>query len=320
MERNVMSMTFSISIVILLAAVILLPIIRQSEYSAITHAVRGNAAGEFLCLSQGYTHYEIAGPEHGPVVVFIHGFSVPYYMWDRNFTELSHAGYRVVRYDIYGRGLSDRPKVVYDRQLFVTQLIELLASLTINEPIHLVGNSMGGAVAAAFAADFPERVGKLILIDPFYEKWSIGPFKIPILGEYLCSSILVPGAPRRQLQDFFHPERFPDWPKLFRVQMRYKGFAQALLSTLRNFINRDPTPDYHKIARENKPILLIWGTEDRTLNTKGAIKLYHILHPKLLWVEHAGHVPHYELPEIVNPRIINFLTDRPEEELIKNRA
>lgn len=315
-----MSMAIYISIATFLATIILLPILQRTEHSKITPAIRVNAAGKFLLLSQGYTHYEIIGPDHGPVVVLIHGFSVPYYMWDSNFIELSQAGYRVIRYDLYGRGLSDRPNVTYNRQLFVTQLAELIDILAIKGPIHLVGNSMGGAVAAAFAADFPEQVGKLILIDPFYEKWAIGPFKIPWLGEYLSSSFLVPTSPRRQLQDFFHPERFPDWSKLFREQMRYKGFTRSLLSTLRNFISQDPSPDYYKIAQQNKPVLLIWGTEDRTLSTKGAIKLYHILHPELLWVENAGHVPHYELPEVVNPRIIDFLTDQPEQELIENRA
>lgn len=314
-----MNIAIYISTAIFLAAVILLPLLQRTEHSKITPAIRDNAPGKFLLLSQGYTHYEIAGPEYGPVVIFIHGFSVPYYMWDPNFTALSRAGYRVVRYDLYGRGLSDRPKVAYDRQLFVTQLAELINLLALEGPVHLIGNSMGGAIATAFAADHPDQVGKLILIDPFYEKWSIGPFKIPLFGEYLNAGFLVPTSPRRQLQDFFRPERFPDWPKLFREQMRYKGFEHALLSTLRNFISQDPT-DYYILARQNKPVLLIWGTEDHTLSSKGALKLYHILRPKLLWVENAGHVPHYELPQVVNPRIIDFLADQPEQELIENRA
>jgi pimeloyl-ACP methyl ester carboxylesterase len=309
-----------IGITIFIVTILFFPILQCSKHANITPAVRSRATGKFIALSRGYTHYEIAGPENGPVIVLIHGFSVPYYMWNKNFSALSRAGYRVVRYDLYGRGLSDRPNVVYSRELFVTQLAELIDSLALKRPIHLIGNSMGGAVATAFAADYPDQVEKLVLIDPFYEKWSIGLFKIPLLGEYLNSSFLVPTSPRRQLQDFFRPERFPDWPKLFREQMRYKGFDRALLSTLRNFINEDPTPDYCKIALRNKLVLLIWGTEDHTLSPKGAVKLYHILHPELLWVEDAGHLPHYELPEIVNPRLINFFADQLEQEFIEKQA
>ncbi len=315
-----MSIVIVSSILIILGIGFLLPLILNSEHRNLTQAIREKAPGKFVRLSLGFTHYEIAGPENGQVVMLIHGFSVPYYMWEPNFSILSKAGFRVIRYDIYGRGLSDRPDVIYNRKLFVTQLKELIEALQLKEQIHLIGNSMGGAVATAFAADYPEKIGKLVLIDPFNEQLPIGPFGIPLLGEYFSSISLVPFAPQRQLQDFFHPELFPDWPQLFREQMRYKGFGRALLSTLRNFIHHDPTADYFKIARQNVPVLLIWGTEDQTLSTKGAMKLYHILHPELLWIEKAGHLPHYELPDKVNPRLIDFLAENNHQELNQKQA
>ena len=55
-------------------------------------------------------------------VVLVHGFSVPYYIWDSTTTALAAAGYRVVRYDEYGRGLSDRPNVDYTADLYDRQL------------------------------------------------------------------------------------------------------------------------------------------------------------------------------------------------------
>jgi len=45
----------------------------------------------------------------GPAVALVHGFSVPYYVWDPTAPELARAGFRVLRYDLYGRGYSDRP-------------------------------------------------------------------------------------------------------------------------------------------------------------------------------------------------------------------
>ncbi len=307
-------------ILIILGIGFLLPVILNSEHQGLTPAIREKSPEKFVGLSEGFTHYEIAGPENGTVIIMIHGFSVPYYMWNQNFSVLAKAGFRVIRYDIYGRGLSDRPDAVYDRRFFVTQLKELIETLKLKGPVHLIGNSMGGAVATAFAAEFPKQVGKLVLIDPLNEQLPIGPYRFPLIGEYLSSICLVPFGPKRQLQDFFHPELFPEWPKLFREQMQYKGFGRALLSTLRNFISQDPSSDYFKIARQNKPVLLVWGTEDRTLSTKGAMKLYHILHPELLWIERAGHLPHYELPEKVNPKLIEFLAECSHQDLNQKKA
>lgn len=119
----------------------------------INSKIRHNAPGKFIRLSKGYTHYETAGAKtEEPVVLFIHGFSVPYYMWDHNFMVLAQAGFRVIRYDLFGRGLSDRPRATHNQELFVTQLQELLEGLAIKEPIHIIATSMGGAVAAAFTA------------------------------------------------------------------------------------------------------------------------------------------------------------------------
>lgn len=293
---------------IFLAVIIFLPLIRHIEHTEINDINQDNAHGKFIRLSRGLTHYEIAGPEKGPIVIFVHGFSVPYYMWDHNFYTLARAGFRVVRYDIYGRGLSERPDTIYNRDLFVEQLAELLGALGINEPVSLVGNSMGGAVVAAFTASYPEWVEKLVLVDPLCDKRAIGPFRIPVIGEYLAAAFLVPASPRRQLRDFFRPDDFPEWLRLFREQMQYRGFGRALLSTIRNFLSQDHTADYERIYQEKKQVLLIWGEADRTLGIQGADKLLRILNPNFLWIVKAGHIPQYECPEIVNPQIIDFLS------------
>lgn len=294
---------------IFLVAIIFLPLIRHVEHAEINDINQDNVPGQFIRLSRGLTHYEIAGPEKGPAVIFVHGFSVPYYMWDQNIHTLARAGFRVIRYDIYGRGLSERPDTIYNRDLFIEQIAELLSVLGINEPVSLVGNSMGGAVVAAFTASYPERVKKVVLIDPLCDKRAIGAFRIPLVGEYLTAAFLVPASPRGQLRDFFHPEDFPEWPRLFQEQMQYRGFGKALLSTMRNFFSQDPTADYEIIYQEGKPVLLIWGAEDHTLDIHGAHKLRQILKPDFLWLEKAGHIPQYECPEIVNPRMIDFLSE-----------
>ena len=88
-------------------------------------AVRRGTPGQFVRLSDGFTHYELGGPPTGRLVVLAAGFSVPYYIWDPTFSALTEAGVRVLRYDYYGRGFSDRPDVPYDQAFYVRQLAEL---------------------------------------------------------------------------------------------------------------------------------------------------------------------------------------------------
>ena len=82
---------------------------RDPERAELNPAARERAPGDFVTLSQGTTFYDVAGPDTGRVVVLVHGFSVPSYIWDSTFTALTAAGYRTIRYDVFGRGWSDRP-------------------------------------------------------------------------------------------------------------------------------------------------------------------------------------------------------------------
>lgn len=98
--------------------------------------------------------------------MLVHGFSVPQFIFEPTFTFLTEQGFRVLRYDLYGRGFSDRPDKRYDIDLYVGQLANLLDALEIREPVSLVGLSMGGPITATFTVRFPQRVRKLVLIDP----------------------------------------------------------------------------------------------------------------------------------------------------------
>ena len=112
------------------------------ETKELNDSTRKSASGSFVALSDGVTHYELGGPRDGHSVVLVHGFSVPYFIFDSTFEFLVNAGFRVLRYDLIGRGFSDRPNVDYDIHLFVRQLKDLLDALELKQ-IDLVGLSMG---------------------------------------------------------------------------------------------------------------------------------------------------------------------------------
>src|SRR5437868_7703120 len=114
---------------------------RNPERDTVDDSTRKSASGKFVRLSDGFTHYELSGPDSGRAIVLVHGFSVPYYIWDSTAAALSGAGRRVLRYDQFGRGLSDRPTIDYTAAVYDRQLGELLDSLHIAGPADPAGVS-----------------------------------------------------------------------------------------------------------------------------------------------------------------------------------
>jgi pimeloyl-ACP methyl ester carboxylesterase len=206
--------------------------------------------------------------------------------------------------------LSDRPDVRYDPDLFDHQLVQLLGSLNISEPIDIVGLSMGGPITANFAARHPASVRRVVMFDPAYGKGNAPPWQLatPLLGDFVMDVQIAPTMADSQREDFVHPERYPDYFAKYSTQMRYKGFRRAILSTMRNFFPVDSTPAFAQLGKSGKPVLLIWGRADQTVpfsvsdDVRKAV-LQAEFHP----IEDAGHVPFYEHPEVVNPILIEFL-------------
>lgn len=287
-------------------------LVLDQEKTSLTGGVRSHLEGDFVELPLGVVHYELGGPQDAPLIVLIHGFSVPSYIWDPTFEALVDSGYQVLRYDLYGRGTSDRPKVEYTRDLYVDQLQQLLTALNTENPIHIIGLSYGGPIAAAYAHQFPQGVLSITLVDPQISPAStqdIFPLNLPLVGEYLMGVMLVPFVlPQSQSKDFYHPENYPGWETRYRIQMAYRGFKRAILSSIRHTVDNDPLTDYQAIGELPFPVLLIWGKEDRTIPFSDIVRIQTAI-PQLEFhaIEAAGHLPHYEQPQAVNPILVAFL-------------
>ena len=128
-------MVVALIVLVPLAAVVSLPILRytQSDRESLTlnDETRRNVPGQFVRLHDGVTHYEIGGPSGGTPLLLIPGFSTPYNLWDPTFAGLTAAGIRVVRYELFGRGYSDRPTAAYDADFYDRQIVDLLDALGI---------------------------------------------------------------------------------------------------------------------------------------------------------------------------------------------
>ena len=101
----------------------------RGERKRLTAEVRAGLPGEFIQLPDGVTYYQLEVSANGPLVILVHGFSVPYFIWDPTFEALLEANFRVLRYDLFGRGYSDRPLIKNDLALFNRQLVNLLEAL-----------------------------------------------------------------------------------------------------------------------------------------------------------------------------------------------
>ncbi len=272
------------------------------------------ASGDFVRLPDGVTHYQTGGPQTGAPVVLVHGFSVPYFIWDPTFEFLTAGGFRVLRYDLLGRGFSERPARRYTLDLFVQQLRDLLDALGWAQPVALLGLSMGGPITAAFTARYPQRVARLGLIDPAgggalsfprLLRW-LG--RVPALGEHLLALAGEGRLTRGIGDDFYDKSLVEAFVERYRLQLHYRGFLRAILSTVGEGVLGEHLDVYRRVGTLGLPVLLIWGEYDATIPIAQAGALreampqarYHV-------IPESGHIPHYEHPEMVNPLLQDFL-------------
>ena len=283
--------------------------LRDPEDRALTGAARRLAPGEFVYLPDGATHYEIAGPDTGRPVLLVHGMSVPYYIWDSTVTALTAAGFRTIRLDLYGRGWSDRPDTDYDGDLTDRQLRGLLDSLGLPGSIDIVGVSYGGFVTGHFARSYPRRVRSLTLIDPVFASRPMpARYGLPVIGPWLWQVLEVPRMAAGQPTDFLHPEAFPDWEERYRTQQRYEGFGRAILRTRQQLARTDLPALYRAVGATGRPVLLIWGREDRVTPFAGSTVVREgIPAAEFLPVDSAAHLPMLERSAPVHTRLIEFL-------------
>lgn len=312
----VWSLTAGLALVAV-ALLALLYVVKDDEHATLDEQSREGVAGRFVRLGDGVVHYDLTGPDTAELVVLVHGFSVPMYIWDSTVARLDAAGYRVLRYDTYGRGWSDRPDVPYDTALFSRQIDQLLDSLHVTAPVHLAGLSMGGRIVAAYALAHPTRVRTVTLIDPAYGSGGAVsfPLNVPVLGRYIFAVRDAPQLPESQFDDFVHPERYPDWAERYREQMHYRGFRRAILSTIRNGAGMDDRQMYRRYGALGIPTLIIWGRMDHTVPFAISDSLRaRIPGSEFVAVDSAAHLPHIEQPVETHAALLGFLAQHREAE------
>lgn len=271
--------------------------------------------GGFVKLSNGYTYYELNNQNTDTIIVFVHGFSVPSYIWDSTFQAIIKRGYSALRYDTYGRGYSDCPDAVYDVALYSNQLKELLDALNIAKPITLLGLSDGGRTISAFAFQYPQMISNLVYVDAAGFNTVTDTTSYPSFvsdDEVLAfkQTDSYANMASGQMTDFYDSVPFRGWDKRYREIMQYKGFVRALLSTNKN--RTDLEVEHRKIAKSGMPVFAIWGEHDAVvkLDEIKTSLLDRIPNVKLTVIPKAGHLPHMEQALQFNSILINEIISK----------
>ncbi len=296
---------------VLIIAIAVYPFfVRDTETIVLDDAARASMPNEsFVKLSDGYTHYQWGGPKDGPTVVLVHGAGAPYFMWEYQFGALVQAGFHVLRYDLFGRGLSDRPSV-YTADLYDRQLLELLDSQGIKAPVDLAGISMGGAITVRFIDRHPERVRKFALFGvgssghlPLYMRI----LSLPLVGEWVMKGFLEKAIKSNSQSVMRDPDKSREYMQKILQQMQYKGTRRALLETLRDGFG-GLMPLYERVGKSGKPGILFSGTEDLLVPFAEHAQVQAAI-PSIEFhaVQGAGHDSIFEAPDAVNPLLIEFL-------------
>lgn len=286
--------------------------VKDPERRSINDEARKAAPGRFVRLSQGVTHYEIAGPDSGSVVVLAAAFSVPAYLSDSLYQGLADSGFRVIRFDYYGRGWSDRPDARYDLDTFVRQLDELLDSLRIGKPVNLGGLSFGAAIVTDFTAKHPDRVRSLIYVDPVFNTGRQLRKEERSSLAWTYHNVFQGGSEamaQSQLDDFFHPERQPDWVARYKAGQQWKGTRESLRRTRVQIAVAPHQGDLiRQLAADPRPVLIVWGRQDSGAPFAESTALLAAMpRATLVPVDSAGHLPHIEQPRVVIPAVVSFL-------------
>lgn len=294
-------------------AVLLIAPLAEWRRRAVTPTERAAATGNQVVLSKGVTHYRWFGPPQGPVAVCIHGLTTPSFVWIPIAEGLALRGYRVLSYDLYGRGLSDRPAGAQDAAFFVGQLEELLKAVDVTEPAVVLGYSMGGVIAVAYADARPERVKRLILIAPAGLGLVLGRLarlvqNVPVLGDWLMLVLgtrMLRGGIDRSLPVSGQVRDIADWQA---AEYDRRGTLPAVLSSQRNILAQDQAELHRRIGQSGLPVLAIWGEEDRVIPLTALGRLAEANHgARQVALPGAGHALPYTHPREILETIMEFL-------------
>lgn len=249
----------------------------------------------------------------GAPVVLIHGVAASLFDWIDLTPELTAAGYAAYALDLLGHGQSLKPRELdqYHVERIFEHLDSWIDSLELDQPLILVGHSLGGYLSIEYALRHPQRVRALVLTDTFYSldqlPWLLRlHYKRPLINLGLISYA-------------------PEWVIRLSIELTSlfirNGYVTPASRAAREQTARDykrSSPGIYNILATTRdlsselsqikaPALVIWGAHDQSLSPKTLRKLATILPNARTVAMDAGHVPHQSHAGEYNRHVLEFL-------------
>ena len=240
--------------------------------------------------------YPIAISGEGPKILMLHGFDSCFLEF-RRLIPLLRNKYQLIIPDMYGFGFCPRPNINnYGIQSVILHLTKVIEVLSINSSIGIIGASMGGTVAIELARKLPKKINRLLLLSP--AGICNNPTKVMWPLDQLGVLFLKQSCVRRSLcrQAFANPKESVGEAEeqIASIHLNVPGWHRSLSSFARNggvANSGEPIP--------NQPINVLWGAQDRILNSKERKKSMVFLNKDCGEIENCGHLPHLDRPKIV---------------------
>ena len=244
----------------------------------------------------------------GTPFLLVHGFDSSVLEY-RRLLPLLAAQNETIAVDLLGFGFSDRPYgIKFNPNNIKTHLYCFWKSL-INQPVILVGASMGGAAAIDFALSYPEVVEKLVLIDSAGLTGGSPASKLmfPPL-DYLATEFLKNRKIRQSIsRTAYKNKQFATEDALFcgAMHLQVPNWNKALIAFTKSG-GYQPLKA-NQLEEIKQETLILWGDEDKILGTKDAQKFERAIpNSTLTWIKNSGHVPHLEQPQATAQEILDF--------------
>ncbi len=258
----------------------------------------------FADIDGSRVHYQDAGLAGAPAIFLIHGFTAFNLVWSEVLLPLAAAGFRVIAPDLIGHGFTDKPRrgeyTIDSQARMITRLMDYLGI----ESANLVGNSYGGAIAAACALDYPSRVKRLVLVgavinDEPKKQFMLRLASMPVLGDVITpllmdSRLIVRRRLRKIHSEFAHLLFDEKRLQARHLPMKAANTQRAILRTLRRWKADRIERDAHLIKQ---PSLIIWGERDSDTPLRHGKRLNSLMRDsRLIVFRKCGHLPQEEYP------------------------
>jgi pimeloyl-ACP methyl ester carboxylesterase len=245
--------------------------------------------------------YHEAG--QGPNLIFLHGLGGEASMWAGNIGPASEK-HHVYALDQIGFGRSDKPLIDYKIETFVEFLQAFMQTLGIPKAT-LVGNSLGGWIAADFAAQHPDMVDKLVLVNAAGMRPVGGPGKLPV--DLNPSSL----AGMRAILELIVYDKQTVTDALVRQvfeQHLKNGDGYTIQRVLAGVFAADQFED-EKAGSIHAPTLVLWGHDDALIPLASGERYQKTIPgAKLVVLDRCGHIPQIEKPQEFNKALLEFLS------------